>query len=99
MRTARRVIVAILLSACIVVLAQDEGPAASAVDRDLTLVGRDETAIPVPPPDVSSTLTLPSLDTTVPPPRTVAPILPAVPSASPPSSPDPKAVLDDALSR
>jgi hypothetical protein len=100
MRTARRVIVAILLSACIVVLGQDQGPAASAVDRDLTLVGRDETAIPVPPPVAAAALALPALDTTPPPPRSVPPVLPSVPSTfSPSSAPDPQAVLDDALSR
>ena len=99
MRTARRVIVAILLSACMGVLAQDQGPAASAVDRDLTLVGRDETAIPVPPPAVSSAVALPALDTTFPPPPIVAPIVPGPVSASAPSAPDPRAVLDDAQQR
>lgn len=100
MRTARRVIVAILLFACTGVLAQDEGPGTSALDRELTLVGRDETAIPVPPPAPPSLEALPTPDLTPLPSRTVPPIIPSASAPGLPLTvPDPRDVLSDTLSR
>ncbi len=100
MRTARRVIVSILLAACCGVQAQDAGVSSAAVDQTLTIVGRDETVIPVPPP-VPVPISLPEIDDSWMAPPDLAPVLPAVtpPRAMSPfplAVPDPRDVLRDA---
>ncbi len=102
MRTARRVIVSILLAACFALQAQDTGlntPSAS-IDQSLTIVGRDDTVIPVPQPPPLPAPALPGVDTTwlaPPDPPPVAP--PPALLEHPPAVPGPQDVLSDLPSR
>ena len=100
MRTARRVIASFLLAACCTVQAQDSGVASPAIDQSLTLVGRDETTIPLPPPPPTAGIVLPKLDETrltLPDQTPIAP--PPAQMSFPLAVPDPRDVLLDAQSR
>jgi hypothetical protein len=79
MRTVRYVILAILLSVCGTAFAQeDAGTTSDSLDREITVVGRDETALPIPAPWTQEDIALPELD----PERPTQPTLPAIPPPS-----------------
>jgi hypothetical protein len=80
MRTARRVIVLLLAlgSSGLLLAQQAAAPAPGSVDTDLTVLGRDDSILPVPEPGEQETpLFIPPVDAT-------APDSPLVPPISPP---------------
>ena len=63
MRTVRRVIVCLLVLSAAGVWAQQATPAEGSVDSSVTVMGRDDSVIPVPPPeDPLGEIVLPPLD-------------------------------------
>ena len=76
MRTAQRVMIVLLLAAASQrALAQDAGGGGGdSLDRDITVVGRDETAVAVPQPWNEDGISVPELD----PVPLRAPLVPAV---------------------
>ena len=79
MRTARYVTLVFLLSMCGAVFAQEKADdTAGSLDRDITVIGRDETALPVPAPSTEAEIRIPELDL-------VRPISPGVPPIQPPA--------------
>jgi hypothetical protein len=79
MRTARYVTLVLLVSMCGAVFAQERADdTAGSLDRDITVVGRDETALPVPAPSSQAEIVIPELDT-------VPPSFPTVPPVQPPA--------------
>jgi hypothetical protein len=63
MRTAHRVMIVVLLAACYPALAQNAGGGAvDSLDRDITVVGRDETAVAVPQPWKEDAIRIPDID-------------------------------------
>jgi hypothetical protein len=79
MRTARRVIVCLLILSVKGFLPAQQAtpPAQSSVDTDVTITGSDDSVIPVPAPaQPDDALVLPALDTSVPPSFIVPPIVP-----------------------
>jgi hypothetical protein len=81
MRTARRVIVCLLvLSVHGVLTAQQAAPsAAGSVDTDVTVTGSDDSVIPIPPPaPPDDAIVLPTLDPSPPPSFIVPPVTPLV---------------------
>jgi hypothetical protein len=100
MRTARRVIVCLLiLSAGGLLPAQQSAPPAQgSVDTDVTVTGSDDAVIPVPEPALpTEELVLPPLDADLPPSFIVPPLVPPAGSMprtdSVPLVPDPRAFL------
>jgi hypothetical protein len=89
----------LLLAACFAVQAQDSGTGPLVVDQNLTIVGRDDATIPVPPPLPPGLPALPAADAVVPPPSDLPLVNPA-PAALPYPLPVPGAadVLLDAAS-
>jgi hypothetical protein len=93
MRTARRVIVLLLVScAGGVLLAQQTGAQSASegsVDSSVTVTGRDDAVLPIPEPAGSDEeLVLPPLDTTPTDAPPVGPFAPPVAAISPPPPPD-----------
>jgi hypothetical protein len=79
MRTAPCVMIALLFFQWGVVSAQTADSAGGGtLDSDVTIVGRDETAIPVPPPWHQQEVAVPEPDMTPPDPMTLPPIPPPV---------------------
>ena len=76
MRTAHRVMIVLLLAAaCQPACAQDAGGGAvDSLDRDITVVGGDETAVAVPQPWKEDEISLPDMD----PAPLRAPLVPAI---------------------
>ena len=75
MRTAHRVMIVLLLAVCQPALAQDAGSVAfETLDRDITVVGRDETAVAIPQPWKEDEISLPDTD----PAPLRAPLVPAI---------------------
>jgi hypothetical protein len=72
---------------CGAVFAQEKADSASPLDRDVTVVGRDDTALPVPPPGTPQEIEIPSMDPEQPSTPIVPPIQPA-PGGGPPSATD-----------
>jgi hypothetical protein len=91
MRTARRVIVCLLVLSVEGFLPAQQAapPAQSSVDTDVTITGSDDSVIPIPAPaQPDYPLVLPPLDTSLPPAFIVPPfVLPVVPRAVPPELP------------
>jgi hypothetical protein len=75
MRTALRVMLLLLFAGCRAAFAQDSGGAGGALDREITIVGRDQAAIPIPHPWKQEQVSVPSLDVESPDPHNV----PAIP--------------------
>ena len=78
MRKARCVMLMLLSTACSSVFAQAAGGGADSLDREITVIGRDETALPIPLPWKQENISLPSLDVDQPPP-------PSLPAITPPA--------------
>jgi hypothetical protein len=81
MRTARRVIVCLLILSVqgFLPAQQASPPAQSSVDTDVTITGNDDSVIPVPAPaQPDDPLVLPPLDTSLPPSYIVPPVVPPV---------------------
>jgi hypothetical protein len=100
MRKVRRVMGAVLLFACGVALAQDAAPGttgSASISGDTTVLGRDDSVIPVPPPEQPPAAALPAMDTGPLPSLSIRPEIPA--AGIPVTVPDPKDVLSDALSQ
>jgi hypothetical protein len=79
MRTARRVIVCllVLVEGGLLQAQQPAPPAQGSVDTDMTITGSDEAVIPVPePPHPGDDPVLPPLDTDPPPSFIVPPVVP-----------------------
>ncbi|MGD0724838.1 MAG: hypothetical protein ABSB63_04675 [Spirochaetia bacterium] len=77
MRTACSVTLLLLVSMCGAVFAQEKADdSAGALDRDVTVVGRDDTALPVPPPGTPQDITIPDVDPEQPRTSIVPPIQP-----------------------
>ena len=77
MRTAPCVMIALLLIEWGVVSGQSADPAGGGtLDSDVTIVGRDDTAIPVPSPWHQEEIAVPEPDMTPPDPMTLPPIPP-----------------------
>lgn len=55
-------IVLLLAAACHAARAQDAGSGGESLDRDITVVGRDETVVAVPQPWKEDVITLPDMD-------------------------------------
>jgi hypothetical protein len=98
MRTARRVIVCllILILGGLLPAQQSAPPAQGSVDTDVTITGGDDAVIPVPEPALpGDEPVLPPLDTDLPPSFIVPPIVPPAGSMQPrtdsiPLLPDPR---------
>jgi len=86
MRRARRVIVFLLiLTAAGIPAQQAAAPAEGSVDTDVTVMGRDDSIIPIPEPeDGADVLLLPSIDSDQPFPPPVPAVLPPLDDPSPP---------------
>ncbi len=85
MRTACCVTVLLLVSLCGAVFAQEKVDSAGPLDRDVTVVGRDDTALPVPPPGTPQEIEIPPMD----PEQPSTPVLPPIqppPGVRPPSA-------------
>jgi hypothetical protein len=67
----------LLFTGCRVAFAQDSGSTDSALNREITIVGRDQAAIPIPQPWKQEQVSVPSLDVEPPDP-------PEVPAIQPP---------------
>jgi hypothetical protein len=77
MRTARYVTLLFLVSMCGAGFAQEKADEPSAsIDRDITVIGRDETALPIPAPWTQAEIDIPELDPAQPSSPTLPPILP-----------------------
>jgi hypothetical protein len=92
MRTVSRVMILLLFSGCRALFAQDGGSPDGALDREITIIGRDQASIPIPPPWRQEQVSVPSHD--------VEPQDPyAVPAVPPPraewSAPQPDLELID----
>ena len=82
MRTACCVTLLFLVSMCGAGFAQEKTTDGS-LDRDVTVVGRDEAALPVPPPKALQEIVLPAVD----PEQPSAPIVPPVQPPPDPGTP------------
>jgi hypothetical protein len=77
MRTVRYVTLVLLISMCGAGFAQERADnTPGSLDRDITVVGRDETALPVPAPSTHAEIVIPELDPLRPTSPTVPPIQP-----------------------
>jgi hypothetical protein len=88
MRRARRVIVFLLIMSAAARLPAQQTPAPSegSVDTDVTVMGRDESTIPMPEPEgVSEELVLPPIDFGEPDSLLVPPVLPPITDSLTPS--------------
>jgi hypothetical protein len=86
MRTARRVIVCLLiLSAAAGLHAQQStAPSSGSVDTDVTVTGRDDAIIPIPDPEeIDEEPSLPALDSDQPSPYLVPPVQPPIADSAP----------------
>jgi hypothetical protein len=88
MRTACCVTLLFLVSTCGAVFAQENaGDLRASLDRDITVVGRDESALPVPPPGTPAEIAIPDVEPEQPSTPIVAPIQPS-PGVGQPSAAD-----------
>ncbi|HEY9594694.1 MAG TPA: hypothetical protein VHE79_09470 [Spirochaetia bacterium] len=66
----------VFLCACGLSFAQEAAPAPSSVDADITVTGRDDSVIPVPPPWRQAAITLPEIVPEEVPPLRLPPVPP-----------------------
>jgi hypothetical protein len=77
MRKARCVMLMLLSTACSFAFSQAApGGGADSLDREITVIGRDETALPIPLPWKQENVSLPSLDVEQPSPPRLPAIMP-----------------------
>jgi hypothetical protein len=94
MRTACSVTLLFLFSICGAVFAQEKvDDSAGPLDRDVTVVGRDDTSLPVPPPETPPEIKVPDVDPEQPSTPIVPPIQPP-PGVWPPPATDQGGAVD-----
>ncbi len=87
MRTARYVTLMFLISTCGAGFAQERADdTAGSLDRDITVIGRDETALPVPAPSNQGEIVIPEVDPVRPSSPTLPPIQPPADDSTSPAT-------------